>query len=133
MPSWHFSKPRIPARAVVLSVAALAVPFAASQWAVEAYATPLVWLVALIPAFLLAYYRGWGGVATALAAAMATLAISNLILIWRGLWVNEGVVLGLIAAFIFITLGIGWLSEAMHSTRAHAELTALTDELTRLP
>jgi diguanylate cyclase (GGDEF)-like protein len=133
MPSWHFSKPRIPLRAVVLSVAALAVPFAASQWAVEASASPLVWLVALIPAFLLAYYRGWGGVATALAAAMATLAVSNLILLWRGVSVNEGVVLIVISAFIFTALGIGWLSEAMHSSRARAELLALTDELTTLP
>jgi diguanylate cyclase (GGDEF)-like protein len=133
MPSWHFSKPRIPARAVILSIAALAVPFAASQWAVEASATPLVWLVALIPAFLLAYYRGWGGVATALAAAMAALAVSNVALILRGAIIDELYVLGVITIFIAICLAIGWLSEAMHDGRARAELVALTDELTTLP
>jgi diguanylate cyclase (GGDEF)-like protein len=133
MPSWHFSKPRIPARAVVLSVAALGVPFAASQWAVDASASALVWLVALIPAFLLAYYRGWGGVATALAGAMATLALSNVVLILRGATIDEVILLALISAFIAISLGVGWLSEAMHASRARAELVALTDELTGLP
>jgi diguanylate cyclase (GGDEF)-like protein len=133
MPSWHFSKPRIPVRAVILSVAALAVPFAATQWAVEASASPLVWLVALIPAFLLAYYRGWRGVTTAFALAMAALAISNLILLWRGAEVDEVLLLGVISAFIAIALGVGWLSEAMHASRARAELVALTDELTTLP
>jgi diguanylate cyclase (GGDEF)-like protein len=133
MPSWHFSKPRIPARAVVLSIAALAVPFAASQWATEASAAPLVWLVALIPAFLLAYYRGWGGVATALAGAMAALALSNVVLMVRGAVINELYFLGVITFFIAICLAVGWLSEAMHDSRARAELVALTDELTTLP
>src|SRR5688572_14789669 len=133
MPSWHFSKPRIPARAVVLSVAALAVPFAASQWAVEAYATPLVWLVALIPAFLLAYYRGWGGVATALAAAMTTLAVSNVVLTWRGAVIDELMLLIVLSIFIALCLAVGWLSEALHANRERAELVALTDELTALP
>ena len=133
MPSWHFSKPRIPARAVGLSIAALAVPFAASQWAVETSASPLVWLVALIPAFLLAYYRGWGGVATALAGAMAALALSNVVLLLRGASIDELYLLGVITIFIAVCLGIGWLSEAMHDSRARAELVALTDELTTLP
>jgi diguanylate cyclase (GGDEF)-like protein len=133
MPSWHFSKPRIPARAVLMSIAALAVPFAASQWAVEESASPLVWLVALIPAFLLAYYRGWGGVATSLAAAMATLALSNIVLIFRGVGVNELLLLAVVSIFIATSLGVGWLSEAMHASRERAELVALTDELTQLP
>jgi diguanylate cyclase (GGDEF)-like protein len=133
MPTWHFSKPRIPVRAVILSVAALAVPFAASQWAVDATVTPLVWLVALVPAFLLAYYRGWGGVATALAAAMATLALSNVVLILRGATIDELVLFGVISLYIAICLAVGWLSESLHGDRARAELEALTDELTTLP
>jgi diguanylate cyclase (GGDEF)-like protein len=133
MPTWHFSKPRIPVRAVILSVAALAVPFAASQWAADADSTPLVWLMALVPAFLLAYYRGWGGVATALAAAMATLALSNVVLILRGASINELILFGVISFYIAICLAVGWLSESLHATRARAELEALTDELTTLP
>jgi diguanylate cyclase (GGDEF)-like protein len=133
MPTWHFSKPRIPVRAGVLSIAALAVPVAATQWAPEAYASPLVWLVALIPAFLLAYYRGWGGVSTALAAAMATLATSNVVLIWRGETVDDVLLLVVISVYITICLAVGWLSEALHASRERAELVALTDELTSLP
>jgi diguanylate cyclase (GGDEF)-like protein len=133
MPTWHFSKPMIPVRAVVLSVAALAVPFVASLWAAEAAASPLIWLVALIPAFLLAYYRGWRGVATALAAAMATLALSNVMLLVRGGTIDELLLLGVISVFIATCLGIGWLSDALHRKRSDAELVALTDELTGLP
>src|SRR5688572_6761479 len=132
MPTWRFSKPKIPARAVVLSVAALAVPFVASQWAAEAAATPLVWLVALIPAFLLAYYRAWRGVATALAGAMATLALSNVVLMMRGEAINELILLSVITVYIAACLGAGWLSDALHRARARAELVALTDELTGL-
>ena len=133
MPTWHFSKPRIPARAVIISVIALLVPFAASQGASDAAATPLLWLLALIPAFLLAYYRGWGGVATALAAAMALVAVSNVVLLLRGVTVNELVLFGVISLYITICLAVGWLSEALHTARARAELEALTDELTALP
>ena len=132
MPTWRFSKPKIPARAVVLSVAALAVPFVASQWAAEAAATPLVWLVALIPAFLLAYYRAWRGVATALAGAMATLALSNVVLMMRGAAINELILLSVVTVYITACLGAGWLSDALHRARARAELVALTDELTGL-
>lgn len=44
----------------------------------------LLWLLALVPAFLLAYYRGWQGAATALAAGMATLSPSPKP--WRSGW-----------------------------------------------
>jgi hypothetical protein len=37
----------------------------------------LVWLSALIPPFLLTYYRGWMGASLALAAGMAALALGN--------------------------------------------------------
>ncbi|HET9440428.1 MAG TPA: diguanylate cyclase [Longimicrobiales bacterium] len=133
MASWHFSKPRIPARALAISGGALIVPFAASQWASDASVSPLVWLVALIPAFMLAYYRGWSGVATALAGAMATIALSNVVLLLRGVSVDELLLLTVISLYIAICLGVGWLSEALHTNRARAELMALTDELTALP
>ncbi|HEY0674139.1 MAG TPA: diguanylate cyclase [Longimicrobiales bacterium] len=133
MASWHFSKPRIPARALAISVGALVVPFAASQWASDASVSPLVWLVALIPAFMLAYYRGWSGVATALAGAMATIALSNVVLLLRGVSVDELLLLTVISLYIAICLGVGWLSESLHGHRARAELMALTDELTALP
>lgn len=135
MPEWHFSKPRIPIRALVLATAALAVPFLDTTF----YSTTpdpvsaLLWLLALVPAFLLAYYRGWQGIATSLAAGMAVLSVSICILLLRGSEVSHELLLPVVASYITIALMVGWLSELLHGTRASAELLALTDDLTRLP
>src|SRR5688572_2309813 len=75
----------VPARALLISVGALAVSLMASTAAaelLERYQT-LIWLPALVPAFLLTYYRGWKGSSVGLAAAMATLALSQAILSFR--------------------------------------------------
>jgi glucose-6-phosphate-specific signal transduction histidine kinase len=135
MPEWHFSKPRIPTRAGIVSIAALAVPFLDTTFAT---ATPdpvrgLLWLLALVPAFLLAYYRGWQGVATALAAGMAVLTIATCILMYRGIGFDPDALLPVVASYIAITLAIGWLSDRLHANRASAELMALTDDLTKMP
>ena len=50
----------------------------------------LLWLLALVPAFLLAYYRGWRGAAVALAGGMATLSITHVITLLIGLNVPDG-------------------------------------------
>jgi diguanylate cyclase (GGDEF)-like protein len=135
MPEWHFSKPRIPTRAGIVSIAALAVPFLDTT-----FSTPdsdpvraLLWLLALVPAFLLAYYRGWQGVATALAAGMAALTVATCILIYRDVRLDDDLLLPVVAAYIAITLAIGWLSDRLHASRANAELMALTDDLTKMP
>ena len=73
--------PRVPPRAVVISAAALGVPMVAALGAPEAlgeYAA-LLWLLALIPAFLLAYHRGWKGAATALALGMVSLSVTHVL------------------------------------------------------
>lgn len=93
---------------------------------------PLIWVSALIPALLLAYYRGWRGVAAAVAAGMVTLAL------YVGL-ANRidlpvpGYLPGMVVGFLGVALGIGWLGERMHLDRAQVEEMALTDLLTRLP
>jgi diguanylate cyclase (GGDEF)-like protein len=135
MPDWNFSKPRIPLRAVVISTAALAVPFIDTTLfqADQSGAGTLLWLLALIPAFLLAYYRGWQGVATSLAAAMAVLALAVCVVTLRGGTLPQAMLLPVIVAYIAIALATGWLSEAMHGMRARAEMLALTDDLTGLP
>ena len=135
MPQWHFSKPRIPVRAVVIAIAALAVPFVDSTFysATSDPVSALLWLLALVPAFMLAYYRGWQGIATALAAGMAVLSISICILLVRGSDVNHDLLLPVVASYIGIALAAGWLSELLHGDRASAELMALTDDLTKLP
>ena len=135
MPEWHFSKPRIPTRAVIISIAALGVPFLDTTFATTDSdpARALLWLMALVPAFLLAYYRGWQGVATALAAGMAVLAVATCVLLYRGIGLAHHLLLPVVASYITITLGIGWLSDRLHRGRASAELMALTDELTKMP
>jgi diguanylate cyclase (GGDEF)-like protein len=134
MPTWHFSKPRIPVRAVIIAIAALIVPFVETTFrGTETTSSGLLWLLALIPAFLLAYYRGWRGVATALAAGMAVLTLAVCIVSLQGEPdLRPEVLLPVTTAYIVIALAAGALSERMHRNRADAEMLALTDELTGL-
>mgnify|MGYP006176305357 CR=1 FL=1 len=78
-PTWHFGRPDIPVYSIVLCVAALAVPVTAQVAFAESAGQHelLLWLLAVVPAFLLAYYRAWRGVATALAAGMADAALGT--------------------------------------------------------
>jgi diguanylate cyclase (GGDEF)-like protein len=92
----------------------------------------LLWLAALVPAFLLAYYRGWRGVATALAIGMATLSCTQAVATWLGRSVPD-LLLGVVVVYLFIALGIGWLAEVMHRDRDEVEDLAFTDLLTHLP
>lgn len=133
MPLQLDGKP-VPNRALVLSLAALAVPVAAAflDPGVLGTAGPLLWLLALVPAFLLAYYRGWRGVATALAVGMATLSVTEAVIRAAGREMPD-VLLGVVVAYLAIALGIGWLAEALHRERAAVEDMAFTDLLTRLP
>src|SRR5688572_20021260 len=116
MPKWHFSKPRIPNRAVVIAIAALAVPFLDTTFysANPDPVSSLLWLLALVPAFLLSYYRGWQGIATSLAAGMALLSVSICILLLRGVEVSHELTLPVVAFYIGIALAAGWLSERLH-------------------
>lgn len=130
-------KEPVPARAIVLCIAALAVPVLANVWSgpvvPEAY-EPLLWLLALVPAFLLAYYRGWGGVAVALAAGMAVLAGTAAFVAWSGdPLANWPLVLLVTAAFVLISLAVGFVTDQLHQQRAEAEWLALSDPLTQLP
>src|SRR4051812_43475471 len=81
------SRRRVPPRAPAFSVAALLVPVAGALLCPDSLGSygPLLWLVALVPAFLLAYYRGWRGVATALAGGMAVLSLTQAAASWLGL------------------------------------------------
>lgn len=88
-------------------------------------AEPLLWLLALVPAFLLAYYRGRQGAATALAIGMVFLTGTHFVLVARGEpVVNWQVLFGVTAALILTSLAPGWISELLHAQRASAERTA---------
>lgn len=127
---------RVPSRALLISVAALAVPVSVILLLPNGPVEhgPLLWLLALVPAFLLAYYRGWYGVAVALAAGMATLAVTEVAAQLLGRGVQDWrLFLSVAAYYLGITLGIGFLTEYLNRDRKEAERLALTDDLTQLP
>lgn len=135
MPRWHFGSPAIPATAVLISVLAIFVPVVATmagpgEFRFEA----LVWLTALIPAFLLAFYRGWQGVATGLALGMAVFAVVQVYLVWFGGRLPDWpLMLSITLAYVGIALVLGGVTERLHLEREKAEQLALIDPLTDLP
>jgi diguanylate cyclase (GGDEF)-like protein len=124
----------VPRRALAISVAALAVPVLAVYLLPAANNCELlVWLLALVPAFLLAYYRGWRGVAVAMAAGMAVISLGQALLVYLHESVdNWELIAYVLTVFIGVGLGIGWVSELLHRERAKAEWLAFTDPLTGL-
>lgn len=135
-PVWYLGRPALPVRAVILSFAALLVPAFSTLFIPEASADyeMLLWLLSLMPAFFLAYYRGWRGVTLALAAGMAVLVLVQVILILTGgRVVNMPLLVGVTTAYVAISLAVGVLTETLHRERMRAERLALTDELTDLP
>ncbi|MGH7475608.1 MAG: GGDEF domain-containing protein [Longimicrobiales bacterium] len=135
MATWHFEKPPVPGSAIAMSLGALAVPVAGSLWFAESASEYelLLWLLAFVPAFLLAYYRGWRGAAAALGAAMLAYAAAQVVKLAWGHELQWPLPLVFAAAYLGGTLGVAVLSERLHASRARAELLALTDELTELP
>lgn len=127
----------VPLRALVLSALALSIPLGVT-WMLPARLSDQVgllpWLSALIPAFLLSYYRGWTGSALALAGGMAALALSNLFLAMRDLPLpSVGTQFSMVAAFLAFGVGLGWVTELLHRERRVAREQALSDALTGLP
>ncbi|MFG1690707.1 PAS domain S-box protein [Gemmatimonadota bacterium] len=91
----------------------------------------LLWLLALIPALLLAHYRAWRRVSVALAAGMAMLALTYVVALLLGKAAPDWPVLSfVIGAYIAIALGSGWLAEVRRAVteRRKAE-QALQDSL----
>ena len=130
------SRRSVPARALVLSLAALAVPllYGLTAPADAAQYELLVWMTPLLPALLLSYYRGWRGAAGALAGGMAALSAAQVAALALGKRVEAWpLLLALVAVYVALTLGIGFVSEMLHRAREEAERLALTDELTGLP
>lgn len=135
-PQWHFGSPFIPARAIVLSIMGLAVPVTAS-W-LHAGGTGrfeiLVWLPALVPGFLLAYYRGWIGITTGLAMAMALFSSTQVYLIITGQRAPDWpLMLAITVALTLLSLVAGEVTDQLHKAREQAERLALIDPLTNLP
>ena len=130
-----FLYPPVPFRAVAISLVALIVAGLASLvWPDRLHdAAGLAWLLALVPPFLLAYYRGWNGAAAGLAAAMAVLIglqlIATVVLGRPVDWRVAGVTAGTFAA---VSLGAGISAELMHKRAFDAMQLAYADPLTGL-
>ena len=127
----------VPPQALLLSLGAMAIPvvsaFNAPSW-MEGDVEVLMWLTALLPAFVLTYYKGWRGVSVALAGGMLILTATQIILILQGAREsNWGLLLGVLVVFVTVSLGLGYFAELLDRERARAESRALTDSLTGLP
>jgi diguanylate cyclase (GGDEF)-like protein len=136
MPVWYFTKPEIPRRGAALAFSALIVPVVNTLMVTpsDSGAELLLWLVALVPGFLLAHYRGWRGAATALAVGMAVLALTQAALLLFGRPTpNPALLFGVTVVYLAGSLVVGWSAEALHEHRSKAELLALTDDLTKVP
>ncbi len=121
-------------RELLISLAVLAVPMAAAALLPRALADyeALLWLLALVPGFLLAYERGLRGVATALAFGMAVLSLTYLVLHLTGhppprtLW-------AVVLVYVAATLGAGALVERVRAERQKRDPAAHLDPQTGLP
>ncbi len=93
-----------------------------------------VWILALVPVFLLAYYRGWKGTALAAVATMAVFTTVEVVvveLMGRSVdWWLFGTVVVLLTA---VSIGTAWISERLHHERRVATRMAYEDPLTLLP
>src|SRR5690606_2465612 len=112
----------VPVRALLLSDAALVIALMLPRTAAgSAMTQPMVWLAALIPPFLLSWYRGWVGAALAFAIGMAALSLSNgAVSMARGTMPDDPLFMYLGSAFILVTLAAGWVTEMLHRTRRDA-------------
>lgn len=127
----------VPPRALGLSLLALATPLIASVLApdwMDQESGVLIWLAALIPPFLLTYYRGWRGASIGLAAGMATLSTAHVALVSLRVGAPDfGVLFWMVTTYIVVCVGIGVLGEILRRERRAAEAMALTDQLTGIP
>jgi diguanylate cyclase (GGDEF)-like protein len=135
MAVWYFGKPRIPLTGLALSFGALLVPVITTFWFPESYYDYdlLLWLLALVPAFLLAYYRGWNGVALAMLIGMVVLSTVQVVVLALEIRTDWVMLLAVVATYISIGLTVGLVSELLHQERAKAERLALQDDLTEIP
>ncbi len=127
---------RVPLRALGFSLGSLGVPVIAvlafPGWMQDDQGV-LLWLLALVPAFLLAYYRGLRGVALALAGGMAVLSLTQVTVLLTGRPApNWYLLLGVVAAYVGVCIALAVFAEILHRERRAAEALAFEDALTGL-
>ncbi|MFQ5889319.1 MAG: GGDEF domain-containing protein [Gemmatimonadota bacterium] len=125
----------MPPKALAISAFALAVAALASLWPESLQRiSALVWLLALVPSFLLAYHKGWTGGAYGLAGAMALLILLQIVPSWTaGADVDWRITGAITVVLIAGSLGASAIAESLHRERDRALLLAYEDPLTGLP
>ena len=127
---------RVPPKALVLSGLALGTAVVGSvMWPDSAGEySALIWLLAIVPAFLFAYYKGWPGATSVLISAMILVAIfevgSSLLSTGEVAWWIVG---GVTVVLIAVSLGAGLISEGHRQQTSEALKLAYADPLTGLP
>ncbi len=130
-------KSDVPKRALLLSLLSLWVPIGSSalfpDWTGDDVGV-LVWLLALVPGFLLSYYRGWRGASLALAGGMAAFSLAQVVIVSTDTPLPAPeVLLGVVLVLTTVSLASGWLSTRFHRSLDEAERMALTDSGTGIP
>jgi putative two-component system response regulator len=124
-------------KALLISLLALAIPVVttavAPQWT-GGELELLVWILPLVPAFLMSFHHGWKGASLALAAGMAVLALSQALLAWSGsVGPPTQYLLAFILVLIVVALGSGWIVASLRESLERARNEAYTDHGTGLP
>ena len=105
----------VPLRGLLISGGALVVALLAGAFFTDSVEADqdLIWSLAVIPALLLAYHKGWKRVAWTLVVGLAVLWSTYMVGYTLSLPIGElPAFLPVIGAFIVICLGSGWISEA---------------------
>ncbi len=134
---------RLPAgrRAITVRVLPLSlIALATATWAaltkpeVLAGYDALTWLLILVPAFMLAYYRGWRSAARVLVAGTILLLGIELIAEFAlGVTVNWHLLLWVVLVVMAVGGGLALLTELLQRERREALILAYSDTLTGLP
>lgn len=134
--------PPPPPRALAISVFALAAACVLAVIRPEGHgvatetAWGLGWLLALVPAFLLSYYRGYKGATAALALGMVGFTVAEVLapLLLEDT-IDWTVYATATTGLLVVSLGLGWMTESLHGAGGHPvagrERSARRDALQR--
>ena len=122
-----FSVHAVPLRALALSLVAMTVAVAAAVFWPQALLDQEILAsgLALIPAILLAHYRGWSVVSILLGVGLVAVTILHVVPVYLGVSVRGPfLILFVVAPYISMALGTGWVGE-IRRYRAELRVTQL--------
>ena len=122
-----------PPRALGMSIGCLVAAALVSLWArdvVRQYSS-IIWILALVPVFMLSYYKGWRGAGIAAGGAMVVLAgVEVFVIRFAGNEIDWWVFAAPTLLLIPVTIGSGAISELLHRQSVLALQMAYRDPMT---